>query len=380
MDWNTATITDMASELVDVEAQIARLRARQVVLVGELDRAQAPQSDGSRSMVEWVQSNIDVDADTARHLVFAARRIAHHRHLALRLAEGRCTFPRAVAALDYAEAGASDGDVHSSFDLDLAGVARLTARRRRVTPIDEQRSFTERYFTMQPTLDESSWRLWGRLPAVMGRTLETAICRRADELRDTTGHEAGSRGRRQADALVSIAQDSLDGSDASGTTTAHVTVFVDATGTHDPATTGAEVAYGPRVGPQALEAILCTGRVQIVGMDGAIPVLTSPASRAIPPAVRHAVLHRDGGCTIDGCRSRYRLEPHHITPRSRGGDNSMDNLTTLCWYHHHVAIHGEGYRIDPHSPPRRRRLLRHRATGTDPPGARYAARPLVPAV
>ena len=60
----------------------------------------------------------------------------------------------------------------------------------------------------------------------------------------------------------------------------------------------------------------------------------------------------------DGCRSRYRLQPHHITPRSQGGTHHPSNLTTLCWYHHHVVIHRHGYQIDPTTPPQRRRFLK----------------------
>jgi hypothetical protein len=91
----------------------------------------------------------------------------------------------------------------------------------------------------------------------------------------------------------------------------------------------------------------------------------SYATRAIPPAVRRYVAWRDGGCTIDGCRSRYRLQPHHVRHRADGGGHEPDNLTTLCWYHHHVAIHVSDFRIDPHSPPQRRRLLP--PSGADPP-------------
>ena len=42
-----------------------------------------------------------------------------------------------------------------------------------------------------------------------------------------------------------------------------------------------------------------------------------------------------------------------------------DNLATLCWFHHHVVIHGEGFSIDPNSPPQRRRFIRPRVH--DPP-------------
>ncbi len=363
------TVAQMGANLTEIEASIAALRARQVALVNELDRAQAPQTDGSRSMVEWVQSHLDVSTETSRRLVFAARRIARHRYISLRLANARCTFDRAIATLTYAEAGAPQEAVLESFDRDLAGVSRLTARRRHITRHDEQRMFSERYFAMQPTLDESSYRLWSQLPGIMGKTLEAAIFERADEIKITARNLPSPRGQRQADALVAIAQDSLDGrtSAPASDPAPHVTVFVDAA-RDEPAETSAEVAFGPRVGPQTLEQILCTGRVQVVGLDNGTPVVSSRATRAIPPAIRHAVLHRDGGCTIDGCRSRYRLEPHHITPWSCGGDHSMGNLTTLCWYHHHVAIHGSGYIIDPDSPPHRRRLLRHpiHARG-DPP-------------
>ncbi len=363
------TVTQMDAELTEIEASIASLRARQVVLINELERSQAPQTDGSRSMLEWVQSHVDVSTETARRLVFAARRIAHHRYICFRLADARCSFDRAIAALTYAEAGASKEAVLESFDHGLASVSRLTARRRRITRHDEQKAFTERYFTMQPTLDESSYRLWGQLPGVMGRTLETAIYDRADSFRAAAGELPTSRGQRQADALVAIAEDSLSGgtSEPARDSGGQVTVFVDAT-TENPAEMSAEVAFGPRVGPLALEQMLCTGRIQVVGLENGTPVVTSRATRAIPPAIRHTVVHRDKCCTIDGCQSRYRLEPHHIQPWSEGGSHSIHNLTTLCWYHHHVAIHGDGYTIDPDSAPLRRRLIRRRShIGVDPP-------------
>ncbi len=164
----------------------------------------------------------------------------------------------------------------------------------------------------------------------------------------------------------------------------HVTVFVDAR-RDNPAETTAEIATGPRVGPDTLEQILCTGTVSVISMDGTTPIATSHATRPIPPALRHAIVHRDGGCTIDGCKSRYRLQPHHIQRWSDSGGHNPTNLTTLCWYHHHIAIHGQGYEIDPvplsrgtaeeqgddaggssPTPPLRRRLRRRRS-GTDPP-------------
>jgi len=81
-----------------------------------------------------------------------------------------------------------------------------------MTTGDETSLFTDRYFIVQPSLDESAYRMWGQLPGVMGRTVEKAITQRADELRliaESTGISS-TRGQRQADSLVAIAQDALD--------------------------------------------------------------------------------------------------------------------------------------------------------------------------
>ncbi len=115
---------------------------------------------------------------------------------------------------------------------------------------------------------------------------------------------------------------------------------------------------GPRIGLDALAAILCEGVVVVTGRapDG-VPLDMGRRTRVIPPRLRRFVLARDGGCTIAGCTSRYRLQVHHVTPWSEGGATDAANLATVCWYHHHVAIHGRGFAIDPDSPPQRRRLL-----------------------
>lgn len=364
----------MRDKLIDLEKTIAGLRIQQVVLVNNLERSQAPQTDGSRSMVEYVQSNMDVSATLARDLVYAARTIVHHRPINHRIAAETITFDRMIETVKLAEAGASSAEVEDSYGHDLDGVTRLTASRRRVTRIDERTAHEGRYFVSQPSLDRSHFRFWGQIGGVDGHTLEKAMVERADELHRQAPDMAGTRGQRQADAMVCMALDSLDrAQDPDSATspstdgTGQVTVFVDAR-KPNPTEAGSEIEFGPRVGPDTLDRLLCTGTVKVIGMDADTPLTTTAATRRIPPAIREAVALRDGGCTIDGCRSRYRLQPHHIVQHSQGGSHHPDNLTTLCWYHHHVAIHQQGYRIDPRTPPHRRRLTRRVRHGHHPPG------------
>lgn len=379
MFGNPRDIPDLTRRLVELEHQIGDLRLQQAVIVHELERGQAHLTDASRTITDYVRSRADVSGQTATDLVFAARTLGRHRSVNLRAIEHHLSFDRTTATLAYLEAGASRDEVHQSYDVDLSDVHRRTAARRRITRESERSLHAGRHFTAQPTLDRSRYRLWGELPGYEGGIVEKALAERGDEFARQCPDVETSTGQRRADALVAMAQDSLDRpdddadhTDGTGESTSagpSVTVFVDATG--DAGAGHAEVAYGARVGPDTLETVLCTGSVRVVGMDGARPVSTSRSSRAIPPAIRSAVARRDQRCVIDGCTSRYRLQPHHIRHWSDGGTHDPDNLVTLCWYHHHVAVHRSGFRIDPESPPLRRRLIRpvqtHTRSGADPP-------------
>ena len=369
MLFHTRSPDDLRARLRDVEVTISDLRCEQATLVNELDKIHVAGRDGHRSMNEWLSAELDVTRSFASDLVFCARNLVKDRPINARLASGDVTFDRAVALMRLADAGADRATVEDSELQDLAAVRRLTAQQRRMTRTTAHQAFTERFVTVQPTLDESSRRVTGQLCGVDGDVFERALYARADELRLLPGGDAYTRGQLQADALVAMAQDSLNRERDSESSTGggSVSILVDLdTANGNGGEHGAEIEYGPRIGPNTLEELLCTGTVQIIGLHNGEPVVTSKASRAIPPAVRRLVAHRDGGCTIAGCTSRYRLEPHHIVHRSHGGTHDPENLTTLCWFHHHIAIHQQGLRIDPNSPPLKRRLIRT-PVGVDPP-------------
>ena len=330
---------------------------------------QVPLLDGSRTLAEWAASRIDLTPETARTLTQTARRLVDQPDLATELREGVVSFDRVAEESRLVATGASHDLVARSRGWDMAGLRRVTARHQRLTRHNEQDAYRDRFLSIQPTLDQTSYKLWGQLPSIDGHLIEQALSQRGDQFPTLPNQKRYPRTQRNADALVSIAQDSLHGNQPEGTRSGPtVSIFVDArlaaaTGGE----TGAEIAAGPRIGPLTLEQILCHGSVEILmtAPDGT-PLTVGPTAKTIPPKLRRFILHRDGGaCTADGCQSRYRLQPHHITPRSQGGTHEPSNLTTLCWFHHHVVIHRNGYRIDPNCPPQRRRFLK--PEGRDPP-------------
>jgi hypothetical protein len=77
METATATLTTdtLEQQLLNAESTIARMRAAQMTIIGEIDRRQVPLSDGCRSLAEWVAGRLDVAPETAKALVSTSRRL-----------------------------------------------------------------------------------------------------------------------------------------------------------------------------------------------------------------------------------------------------------------------------------------------------------------
>ena len=374
-----ADVEDAKAEaaLVRGEAQISRVRGDQLGWVRHMLRRGAVSRFGYRSATEMVASRLDTRRSTARELVYLAERLVDHQIEGIR--NGAISYERALAETRLAEAGASEEVIEASRDLDLESVKRLIQQHRKMTRADERAVFEGQYLTLQPSLDGGHVQVNGRLGA-----LEADICRQGLDRRGErlvpAGETRPDAGQRRALALTTLCQDELDRIPQPTKTTANRIrearrrrePLLMVVGNRQLAETsdyeqGVAVLAGARVGPDTVDLIRCTGRTEVITVTGQ-SILQHGSVAGIRPSLRRAVLARDDGCTIDGCTNTYRLEVHHIIPRSQGGYHGPENLTTLCWWHHHVAIHRRGMRIDPQSPPRRRRLIPPAPTcGYQPP-------------
>ena len=98
---------------------------------------------------------------------------------------------------------------------------------------------------------------------------------------------------------------------------AQLTVFVDATdAAPSDGQAGVVLEAGPRIGREALQAILCDAVTEITALsEDGIPMVYGRRTRTIPPALRRAILHRDGNaCTADGCPSTHRSRSTTSSP------------------------------------------------------------------
>jgi hypothetical protein len=325
--------------LIQAESEIGGWRTVEMAVVAEKRRRKSHLQDGYRSIVDWTAARADVSHETARSLCWTASRLQDSPDVAKQLASGEISFDRAQQLsrlpVEYRER-------HESYD--ISQLRRLVAHHKRLTQRRERK--TGNGFMHFGSSDEPATSFWGELPGLDARILEKAVDQRADEI--IPAHPRLAVAERRALALVAICQDSLyQGGSSQECAPVEVAVVVDARiAAETDGETGVSVLAGPRMGPSALEEILCHGIVEVVGLsEKSKPLDLGRRSRTVGRKLRRYVLHRDGGCTVEGCPFNYRLQVHHVIPWSHGGRTDADNLITLCWFHHHVSVHREGLEI-----------------------------------
>jgi hypothetical protein len=151
---------------------------------------------------------------------------------------------------------------------------------------------------------------------------------------------------QQADALVAMARhflrDKVD-SENRATTAAvgdhyQLVVHVDAKSLHG----GAGRADLPL---ETVRRLGCDGQLlALVEDDRGRPLALGRKRRVVSPALRNALLARDGGCTFPGCHRSHYVDAHHLKHWANGGRTEPENLTLLCSWHH-LLLHEGGFSI-----------------------------------
>ena len=105
------------------------------------------------------------------------------------------------------------------------------------------------------------------------------------------------------------------------------------------------VEDGPAITVTTAQMIACSASLSWMLHDSAGKLLDLGRRRRRPnAALRRAARERDKcRCRFPGCESR-RVDLHHIQYWSNGGRTNLDNLVSLCKYHH-MLVHERGYLI-----------------------------------
>ena len=189
------------------------------------------------------------------------------------------------------------------------------------------------------TTREGRFELRFSAPADAGALVQAAVTEAKDAL-----FAAGVPQVTWADALVEICQRSLAGVTSPGRRDSfRVYVHLDAD--------GGWLNGAPRLPHHLVRKLTCEGTMQPLWERAGVPVSVGRALRIVPERTRRLVLDRDRGCRFPGCSATSHLQVHHIWHWAAGGSTDMDNLVSLCPFHHD-AHHGGQFGIsgDPNDP------------------------------
>ena len=132
-----------------------------------------------------------------------------------------------------------------------------------------------------------------------------------------------------------------------------------------------EQAGGLHLGRETARRVGCDAGVVVLshGTDGEV-LDVGRRTRTVPSALRRALHSRDRGqCQFPGCESR-RCDAHHVEHWADGGATRLQNLLSLCRFHHR-AVHEAGFRVSGGDADGKFRFLR-------PDGALLPAEPPLP--
>jgi hypothetical protein len=74
------------------------------------------------------------------------------------------------------------------------------------------------------------------------------------------------------------------------------------------------------------------------------PLDVGRRTKVVSPALRRAVIVRDGSCRFPGCaRPHTWCDAHHVRHWADGGETSLANLLLLCRPHHRLVHRPGGF-------------------------------------
>jgi hypothetical protein len=353
-----AELEELGEHIAELAAQISAATYELLAMLRDFDE-RGGWASGFHSCAHWLCWRVGLDPGAAREKVRVARALGALPLLSAAMRRGEISYSK-IRALTRIATPANEQDL---LDFARAGTAahveRLVRGKRRVDRIanGEKRLHAARYlraYTDEDGMVVVTGRLAPEAGAALLRVLDAGVEALYGPRRDQpsgAGQEAAevaentSVEQRRADALGLVAESALAAGLDPGTRgdRYQVVVHVDA-GVLAPGGEGGSswLADGSPVSAETSRRLACDSARVVMrhAADGRV-LDVGRRTRAISPALRRALEHRDGGCRFPGC-SRRLCDAHHVEPWAAGGGTSLANTALLC-RRHHCAVHEEGF-------------------------------------
>jgi hypothetical protein len=347
-------------EFAELQRSVELLEIERLRRLAEIDRRRLFERDGHLSAASWLAIRHRMAWGTARYQVRIGRALDEmpQTRAAVESGDVSLTAARLLATAHGVDPDAfarSEGQLveaarrHSIQDLNKV-VAFWRERAEHERSPDREESLRSRRAFNASVSFLGMVRVDGELDPETGETLLSALgAVQGAETRSRRFDDDRSPAQRRADALGEICRQWLDapGRPVVGGERPHLTVTVGAEALADGSAETGEMDHAGPVPREVVRRVACDASVMRVVMAGrSEPLDVGRRTALISPALRRAVIVRDGRCRFPGCdRPHTWCDAHHIVHWADGGPTSLSNLILLCRRHHRMIHRPGGFRL-----------------------------------
>ena len=391
----------LEAQICELAGHLAAATCRFLVLLADFDARRGWASWEMGSCAQWLSWKCQMSSGTAREHVRVARALRDLPVIRARFAAGRLSYAKVRALTRIAAPATEAGLAGLAGPMTANQLERFARAHRQVTAAGDADARVRRRLTWRFEEDGSLSGTF-RLPPLQGAVLLKALRAACADLagdppagvsadppaaagtpaadgpgagQPPAGAPAVRTSSDLADGLVAVAESFLAGKVAGADDAEIFQVVVHAgtdvlTGPPVPGTESAGVSAetpsapppvrvpgdpadparchvedGPAISVSTAQMVTCTAALSWMTHGDAGAVMALGRRRRRPSsAIRRAARERDHGrCRFPGCESR-RTDLHHIRHWVNGGRTDLDNLISLCPWHHKV-VHDRGYTI-----------------------------------
>ena len=366
------TFESLAEAIVSLCGSIHGAEYRLIELIRRME-ALKPWNRERPDCAHWLNVTCGMDLVTAREKVRIAHALDDLPQITAAFREGELSYSKVRAITRIATWDSEDELIELAQSTTAEHVAKLVRARRQAdhlsAPGAALNAWTHRHLDYHVASDGSVV-FEGRLPAEMGAMLLKALGRAsewlrtedqlepwrafADKVPDEAIPEKQQAPMRRADALAVLAERFLarvpEADDSLSTADRFlITVHAPAEALPEHAAIDAEdppqFEDGSVAAPETVRRLGCDAAVvRILESGDGEPLDVGRKTRVIPPSIRRALKRRDGGCRFPGCTHTRFVDGHHIVHWADGGATCLDNLVSLCRFHHRL-VHEGGYYV-----------------------------------
>ena len=337
----------MRDELVEIGERIAETAVhldaamhRLLTDIRVFDEGGGWYRQGATSCAHWLSWRVGWTLATGRERVRVAKALATLPLLDAALSRGEVSYSKVRAMTRVATPDNEETLLAYAQHATAAELETICRRFHAATAsVDAETEAAQRKVTRR-TLDSGLHQIAAVLRPDEAAFLWQAITRATRDSADPGAAQPSAETRPTlADGIVALAQSYLRGDHAERPP---VEVVVTITEPDAPA----ELADGTCISAEA-DRLACDCAVVEMHTDAAgNPLAVGRKTRTISTALRRALSHRDAHrCRFPGCTHRRYLDGHPIEHWAHGGPTTLDNLISLCTYHHGF-VHEHGYTVE----------------------------------